>query len=161
MNTSPPAEGPVAPSAPEPEIELGITAPMRAFLDSITPPRGASLGVLDRFRNGSAGSGFQNMPSLQGQFPETTQSLFGRALDGVTANSPLERFTLFTSGATIPPLSATPCTNHGDKADESPDSVCRDKATFSMIGGWAFDNPVASETEPWYKVPEFPKAPVP
>ncbi|MDY6990676.1 MAG: hypothetical protein SWQ30_21750 [Thermodesulfobacteriota bacterium] len=144
----------MAPSAPAPAParELGITAPMRDFLENITPAREPGSSALDRFRNRSTGSVLENLPSSAGPLFGKSPSVFGRLSKGITALGGLERFGLFRSGTNGIAVGGPPSTQDGGNADNSPASVCADTASFSTNAGWTFENPATGPPEPWYQV---------
>jgi len=142
----------VVPSAPAPVEESGITAPMRDFLDNITPGSEPGIGPLDRFRNRLSGSVLGSIPSSAGILFGRPQGVLGRVLGGLNARSGLERLGLFASGANRA-ASELPLSNQGgDDTNKEPGSVCGDTAPPSVIGGWAFETPVATRPEPWYQL---------
>jgi len=152
VSASPSVGGTVAPSAPAPVRELGITAPMRDFLDNIAPAQGPGISVLDRFRKPSAGSVLENIPSSAGQFLGRSQSVLDRVSKGITALRGLERFGLFISGTNGIAAGMPPSTQDGGSTDKSPTSVCGDTASFSTIAGWTFEKPATGPPEPWYQI---------
>jgi len=125
---------------------------MRDFLEDMTPAREPSTSILDRFRNRSAGSVLENIPSSAGPLFGKSQSVLSRVSNGITAIRGLERFGLFTSGTNDVAVAGSPSTQDGGSTDKSPTSVCADTASFPSNAGWTLENPAAGPPEPWYQV---------
>ncbi|MDY6838941.1 MAG: hypothetical protein SWH78_13325 [Thermodesulfobacteriota bacterium] len=125
---------------------------MRDFLDNIAPAREPGISPLDRFRNRLSGGVLGSTPTSAGALFGRPQGVLGRVLGGLNARSGLERFGLFASG-TNGTASGPPVSNQGGyDTNKEPGSACGDTAPPSVIGGWAFETPVATPPEPWYQL---------